>query len=221
MKTDKPYPHVVEFQSEVPYIGLEFGLRHGETNRHLRLVCGCSAVPVLMTAVSGTRPWSTRKDGAGGDRVGPCVQGRAVVRGCPTGENRKAFLTRFPAGRKTAFDATDVAHSAVWLCNKAGVTFKWLVEYTWSCTPCHRPPTCLADRRSNRRLLLGLLSEGEKPVQELVGHFDITFAAVSQHLGVLREAGLVVSRPHGRNGCIALTRDRCGVEHWTGNTADF
>jgi len=74
----------------------------------------------------------------------------------------------------------------------------------------------------NRRLLLGLLSEGEKPVQELVGHFDITFAAVSQHLGVLREAGLVVSRPHGRQRLYSLdARPLRVVNDWTGQYRDF
>ncbi len=51
---------------------------------------------------------------------------------------------------------------------------------------------------ANRRKLLDLLAEGEKPVQELVTHFDISFAAISQHLRILYQVGLVARRPVGR-----------------------
>lgn len=50
----------------------------------------------------------------------------------------------------------------------------------------------------NRRLLLDILSEGERPVHELVAHFDLTVGAVSQHLKVLLESGLVTRRKAGR-----------------------
>ncbi len=74
----------------------------------------------------------------------------------------------------------------------------------------------------NRRRLLGLLSAGEKPVQELAGHFDISFAAVSQHLGVLRDAGLVVSRPLGRQRLYSLdARPLRIVNDWTLQYRDF
>ncbi len=49
-----------------------------------------------------------------------------------------------------------------------------------------------------RRALLDLLSQGEQPVQALAAHFDMTLSAVSQHLRVLREAGLVSERREGR-----------------------
>ncbi len=49
-----------------------------------------------------------------------------------------------------------------------------------------------------RRALLDLLSQGEQPVQALAEHFDMTLSAVSQHLRVLREAGLVSERREGR-----------------------
>jgi len=50
----------------------------------------------------------------------------------------------------------------------------------------------------NRRRLLDLVGERERSVQELMGHFDITMGAVSQHLKVLLENGLVTRRRQGR-----------------------
>ncbi len=49
-----------------------------------------------------------------------------------------------------------------------------------------------------RRAMLDLLAERERPVEELVARFDVTFSAVSQHLSVLHEAGLVARRADGR-----------------------
>lgn len=40
----------------------------------------------------------------------------------------------------------------------------------------------------NRRSLLDLLLDGPRPVQELGAHFDISLAAISQHLKVLLDA---------------------------------
>ena len=51
---------------------------------------------------------------------------------------------------------------------------------------------------ANRRAMLDLLKDGEKPVQEIVEHFELTFQGVSQHLGVLASAGLVRRRKEGR-----------------------
>lgn len=50
----------------------------------------------------------------------------------------------------------------------------------------------------NRRVILDLLCAKERPVQEIVEHFDMTFQGVSQHLGILAEAGLVQRRKAGR-----------------------
>ena len=50
----------------------------------------------------------------------------------------------------------------------------------------------LADAR--RRQILDLLRQGERPVGELVGHLRLSQPAVSKHLKVLREAGLVAVR---------------------------
>jgi len=50
----------------------------------------------------------------------------------------------------------------------------------------------------HRRVMLDLLLEKERPVGEIAEHFDLTFQGVSQHLGVLADAGLVSRRKVGR-----------------------
>jgi DNA-binding transcriptional ArsR family regulator len=50
----------------------------------------------------------------------------------------------------------------------------------------------------SRRRLLQLLGHGERTVTELAGNFTVSRSAVSQHLGVLAEVGLVASRREGR-----------------------
>jgi DNA-binding transcriptional ArsR family regulator len=55
------------------------------------------------------------------------------------------------------------------------------------------PFQVLAD--PNRRRILGLLREGERPVGELVQALRISQPGVSKHLRVLRTAGLVAVRP--------------------------
>jgi DNA-binding transcriptional ArsR family regulator len=56
----------------------------------------------------------------------------------------------------------------------------------------------------HRRQILDLLREGERPVGDLVGHVRLTQPGVSKHLRVLRDAGLVVVRPRGRERWYAL-----------------
>jgi DNA-binding transcriptional ArsR family regulator len=50
-----------------------------------------------------------------------------------------------------------------------------------------------------RRHLLERLAAGDRAVGELTSDLDMSQAAVSQHLRVLREAGLVVARKDGRH----------------------
>jgi DNA-binding transcriptional ArsR family regulator len=49
----------------------------------------------------------------------------------------------------------------------------------------------------NRRRILRLVADGELSAGEIAASFEITRPAVSQHLGVLREAGLVSERRDG------------------------
>src|SRR5918992_496172 len=55
-----------------------------------------------------------------------------------------------------------------------------------------------------RRDILDTLATGERSVGDLVRQFDVTQPAVSQHLEVLREAGLVRARAAGRRRVYAL-----------------
>jgi DNA-binding transcriptional ArsR family regulator len=60
------------------------------------------------------------------------------------------------------------------------------------------PDLVAAVAEPNRRRLLQLLGQGEQTVTVLACHFTVSRSAISQHLGVLAEAGLVVSRRDGR-----------------------
>lgn len=51
-----------------------------------------------------------------------------------------------------------------------------------------------------RRALLDLLSRGDAPVAELAAAFPISRPAISRHLRVLRDAGLVRERRGGTDG---------------------
>lgn len=56
-----------------------------------------------------------------------------------------------------------------------------------------------------RRQILRLIRDGELSAGEIAGHFDVTRPAISQHLNVLKEGGLVSER---RNGTRRLYRAR-------------
>ena len=57
----------------------------------------------------------------------------------------------------------------------------------------------------NRRTILRLVADEELSAGEIASHFALTRPAVSQHLSVLKEAGLVSER---RNGTRRLYRSR-------------
>jgi DNA-binding transcriptional ArsR family regulator len=68
-----------------------------------------------------------------------------------------------------------------------------------------------------RRSLLGLLLDGPLPVNELAGHFDMRRPSVSEHLRVLRDAGLVVERKVGRQRLYQLDAEPLReVSDWLG-----
>ena len=66
-------------------------------------------------------------------------------------------------------------------------------EVTWA---------ALAEPR--RRAMLVLVRDQPRSVNEIAEHFDITQQAVSHHLKVLREAGLVAVRPDGQRRLYAV-----------------
>ena len=55
-----------------------------------------------------------------------------------------------------------------------------------------------------RRALLDRLKDDEEPVSVLAEEFDVTLPAISQHLKVLRNAGLVSERRVGRERVYRL-----------------
>jgi len=56
-----------------------------------------------------------------------------------------------------------------------------------------------------RRAMLDRLREEELPVLALAEDFDLSLPAISQHLRVLKEAGLVADRQEGRQRMYRLT----------------
>jgi len=73
-----------------------------------------------------------------------------------------------------------------------------------------------------RRRILDLLSPGELPVLALARQFDVTVSAISQHMRVLREVGLVSVQHRGRERFYRLEaaplRD---VSAWLGKYEPF
>ncbi|MFY0406122.1 metalloregulator ArsR/SmtB family transcription factor [Solicola sp. PLA-1-18] len=71
-----------------------------------------------------------------------------------------------------------------------------------------------------RRELLGLLAAGDLAAGELAGRFDVSRPAVSRHLRVLREAGLVTDQADGRRRVYRLERRALGeVTAWIDSLA--
>src|SRR5688572_21206116 len=56
----------------------------------------------------------------------------------------------------------------------------------------------------NRRAILALLGTHDRSVQQLADALPISRPAVSRHLRVLKEAGLVIDRPEGTRRLYAL-----------------
>ncbi|MGK5741649.1 ArsR/SmtB family transcription factor [Micromonospora sp. URMC 103] len=57
---------------------------------------------------------------------------------------------------------------------------------------------------TRRAVLRLLLERGEQPVQQLADHFAMRRPSLSEHLRVLKDAGLVVERPSGRQRLYSL-----------------
>jgi DNA-binding transcriptional ArsR family regulator len=66
-----------------------------------------------------------------------------------------------------------------------------------------------------RRRILDLLRDGERPVGELVDRLEISQPGVSKHLRVLRDAGLVSVRPEGQRRWYGLRPEALAeVDRW-------
>lgn len=66
------------------------------------------------------------------------------------------------------------------------------------------PWKAMAD--DNRRQILVMLKEKERTPTEMATHFDFTLPALSTHLRVLRDAGLVSERKEGQNRLYSVNR---------------
>lgn len=68
---------------------------------------------------------------------------------------------------------------------------------------------------ASRRQILDSLRDGELPVQELTQRLGLSQPAVSKHLRVLREAGLVAVRPAGQRRLYRLrTEPLIELDEW-------
>ena len=74
----------------------------------------------------------------------------------------------------------------------------------------------------NRRVLLDVLRDEERPVGALVAATGLSYSLVSQHLQVLLDAGIVVRRPEGRQRIYRLQAAPLRVVHdWTAEYEQF
>ena len=69
--------------------------------------------------------------------------------------------------------------------------------------------TALGD--PTRRAVFELLGDGPRAVGEIAQHLPVTRPAVSQHLKVLKEAGLVIDRPAGTRRLYELNPEGIGA----------
>ena len=73
-----------------------------------------------------------------------------------------------------------------------------------------------------RRRLLEELAGGPRPAGKLAGTFASSRPAVARHLRVLRDAGLVRAKPHGRERVYVLdARPLKSVARWVGRYEAF
>jgi DNA-binding transcriptional ArsR family regulator len=80
--------------------------------------------------------------------------------------------------------------------------------------------TALAD--PTRRQIIESLAVGESSFGELADKFEMSRPAVSQHLKVLREAGLVTARADAQRRIYRLNDDGLAeVEAWLGKVRNF
>ncbi len=74
---------------------------------------------------------------------------------------------------------------------------------------------CKGMAHPKRIQILNILKEGERSVSELVGMTGIPQANLSQHLGVLRQLGLLETRRAGSTVCYRIADPRiveaCGL----------
>ncbi len=66
-----------------------------------------------------------------------------------------------------------------------------------------------------RRRILDLLADGDRPVYAIATNFEMSRPAISQHLRILLDAGLVTEQRHGKERRYRLAPQRLGpVRDW-------
>lgn len=80
----------------------------------------------------------------------------------------------------------------------------------------------LAIADPTRRRIVELLAQRDRTAGELVAEFDMSAPAISQHLNVLREAGLVTTRAEGQKRIQSLNPAGLDeLEAWLQRTRAF
>jgi DNA-binding transcriptional ArsR family regulator len=80
----------------------------------------------------------------------------------------------------------------------------------------------LAIADPTRRRIVELLAERDRTSGELVNEFDVSAPAISQHLNVLRDAGLVTTRAEGQTRIQALNpKGLDELDAWLHRTRQF
>ncbi|MEQ9314993.1 MAG: metalloregulator ArsR/SmtB family transcription factor [Henriciella sp.] len=73
-----------------------------------------------------------------------------------------------------------------------------------------------------RRAIIAALANGEETVGRLAAPHDMSLAAVSKHVGILSDAGLVRRTRQGREQVCSLERERLAeVAEWTARYSRF
>lgn len=74
----------------------------------------------------------------------------------------------------------------------------------------------------NRRIVLDILARGEQPVSAILLRVELSQPALSQHLKVLRDVGLVRQRREGRQQFYALNpKPLREVSDWIAHYQEF
>lgn len=89
-------------------------------------------------------------------------------------------------------------------------------------TPYREPDVFGAISHPARRRMLDLLLEADRSVNTIAGYFEMSRPAVSQHLRILLDAGLVTEHRQGRERRYHLVPERLGpVRDWIAHYERF
>jgi DNA-binding transcriptional ArsR family regulator len=82
-------------------------------------------------------------------------------------------------------------------------------------TPDRKPDVFIAISHRARRQMLDLLTDDQRSVGDIAAHFEMSRPAVSQHLRVLLDAGLLTEQRHGRERRYHFVPERLApVRDW-------